>query len=331
MKLCRRCGQPLPSRRSIFCGEMCSAEFWKKKKKNSHCIVCQSSLPNGRGTYCSDQCMETATYTYKKSNHACVVCASPLPKKRWRFCSGKCQRKFFTAKQVLRNRKPKQNRNCDVCGSEFSILGSSNKKYCSRRCRQDNAGRTRKNNYRSTKVELTCHVCSADFVGFRNQKYCSKRCLRKSPGNLRRKIRRRVIVKNRYATDPEYRKKILLRTKQYAKTNPIIRIRASLRIRTRKMLTRNVRGISALVGCNSATLRTWLESQFKPGMGWDNYGTVWVIDHKIPLASFDLDNAAHRKVACHYTNLQPLTKKENQQKGASITDPQLHLMVSNIC
>ena len=35
-------------------------------------------------------------------------------------------------------------------------------------------------------------------------------------------------------------------------------------------------------GCDMATFRAHLESQFKEGMLWDNYGD-WHIDHRVPL------------------------------------------------
>ena len=55
-------------------------------------------------------------------------------------------------------------------------------------------------------------------------------------------------------------------------------------------------------------LRAHLESQFKDGMSWDNYGD-WNIDHRVPLRykldgkTPTLEEVAQRP---HYTNTQPL-------------------------
>jgi hypothetical protein len=49
-------------------------------------------------------------------------------------------------------------------------------------------------------------------------------------------------------------------------------------------------------------------------MNWDNYGS-WHIDHKKPLAAFDLTKVEQFRQAVHYTNLQPLWRIDNLRKG----------------
>lgn len=71
-----------------------------------------------------------------------------------------------------------------------------------------------------------------------------------------------------------------------------------------------------LLGCSVPELKKHLESQFQPGMTWDNYGrTGWHIDHIKPLSSFDLTDLEQLTEACKYTNLQPLWAKDNIQKS----------------
>lgn len=62
-------------------------------------------------------------------------------------------------------------------------------------------------------------------------------------------------------------------------------------------------------------LRIHLESKFKPGMSWKNYGPVWHIDHIKPCAKFDLTDPAQQRECFHWTNLQPLFALENLQKS----------------
>ena len=70
------------------------------------------------------------------------------------------------------------------------------------------------------------------------------------------------------------------------------------------------------LGCNIEKFREHIESQFKEGMSWDNYGK-WHIDHKIPIAykqdgiSPTIEEIAKR---LHYTNTQPLWADENISK-----------------
>ena len=44
------------------------------------------------------------------------------------------------------------------------------------------------------------------------------------------------------------------------------------------------------LGCTIQEYKEYLEPKFTPEMNWDNYGTVWNIDHTIPINIFDLKN-----------------------------------------
>lgn len=72
-----------------------------------------------------------------------------------------------------------------------------------------------------------------------------------------------------------------------------------------------------LIGCSLDQLRAHLQSQFQPGMAWNNYGQKgWHIDHIRPCASFDLTDPEQQRQCFDYTNLQPLWEHENCSKGA---------------
>lgn len=59
-------------------------------------------------------------------------------------------------------------------------------------------------------------------------------------------------------------------------------------------------------------------------MTWKNWSpTGWHIDHKIPLAFFDLTDRKQLLKACHYTNLQPLWSNENIRKGDKLIPTQV--------
>jgi hypothetical protein len=73
-----------------------------------------------------------------------------------------------------------------------------------------------------------------------------------------------------------------------------------------------------LLGCTVEQWRAHIESLFKPGMTWENYGTVWHIDHVEPLAAFDLSDPEEQKKAFSWMNTQPLWAEENLRKGASL-------------
>lgn len=94
------------------------------------------------------------------------------------------------------------------------------------------------------------------------------------------------------------------------------RIAANLRHRLWAALKKSRKKGSAIkdLGCSIQDLKYYLESRFKPGMSWDNYGQ-WHIDHIKPLSSFDLTNREQLKEACNYKNLQPLWAKDNLRKS----------------
>ncbi len=73
-----------------------------------------------------------------------------------------------------------------------------------------------------------------------------------------------------------------------------------------------------LIGCSIEALKVHLESQFTPEMSWENYGTYWEVDHKFPLARFDLTNPVQQKLAFHFENLQPLEAIANRKKSDKV-------------
>ena len=103
------------------------------------------------------------------------------------------------------------------------------------------------------------------------------------------------------------------------KTDIDYKLRLNLRRRMGKLL-RGWKSGSAVrdLGCTVPELRKHLESKFKEGMSWDNYGKGWHIDHIVPLVSFNLKDREQFLKACHYTNLQPLWAQENLIKSGKI-------------
>jgi hypothetical protein len=71
---------------------------------------------------------------------------------------------------------------------------------------------------------------------------------------------------------------------------------------------------SVILGCEWETLKLHVESLFKLGMSWDNYGE-WQIDHIVPC--FTANNEDELIRLNHYTNLQPLWKSEHLIKTLS--------------
>lgn len=130
------------------------------------------------------------------------------------------------------------------------------------------------------------------------------------------------------ARNPERRKKYLSNWKaEKRSSDPIYRMIESFRARLCLIAKGKESKTKDLIGCEVNQFKKHIESQFKRGMTWENYGTIWHVDHILPVSSFDHNNPKHVAQCWHWTNLRPLAAKKNLEKGASITQPQMSLML----
>lgn len=99
------------------------------------------------------------------------------------------------------------------------------------------------------------------------------------------------------------------------RNDPNYIISQRLRIKIRRSLAENSSKHLKQFGYTVEELRSHLESLFEGDMTWDNYGE-WHIDHKKPCAKFNLQCLGQQRECFHYSNLQPLWKRENILKGS---------------
>lgn len=123
-------------------------------------------------------------------------------------------------------------------------------------------------------------------------------------------------LKNKFRLNTAEKEKKKIRRKK----DPQMRIKESLRARLGHAVRGRIKAGSAIkdLGCTVEELRLHLESQFRDGMDWNNYGNksgMWSIDHILPISKFDLTDRNQFLKVCHYTNLQPLWVEENLLKG----------------
>jgi len=119
-------------------------------------------------------------------------------------------------------------------------------------------------------------------------------------------------------TSERHRKYMLTRRRK----DPAFKLTMNLRSRVYRLLRKKSKSTYTLrlLGCSLGELMAHLESKFSDDMTWDNYGTLWHVDHIIPLASFDLTKPEHLRAACHWTNLQPLGAEENLKKQHKVSE-----------
>lgn len=105
--------------------------------------------------------------------------------------------------------------------------------------------------------------------------------------------------------------------------DPRVRLARRLRGRVRNALKAG--SAVADLGCTISELKARFETMFYPhpitgeAMTWENHGPDgWHIDHRRPLADFDLTDRTQFLQAAHFTNLQPLWAVQNWNKGATV-------------
>lgn len=118
--------------------------------------------------------------------------------------------------------------------------------------------------------------------------------------------------KNKRATDPEYR---LIRNLRSLIGQSFSRALSGKLKRSKKSID--------LLGCDFEFFSSYIESQLKEGMTFENYGE-WELDHIKPMSS--AKNLIEAEELNHYTNFQPLWKYENRTKSAKIEEVQLRLL-----
>lgn len=122
-----------------------------------------------------------------------------------------------------------------------------------------------------------------------------------------------------YSHNPE---KVIQSNLRYTSSRKKVDVEYSLAIRLRqrlnKALRRHSKSGSAVqdLGCSVKEFKVYLESQFREGMSWGNYGRDgWHIDHIVPLSKFSLNDRQDLLKAVHYSNLQPMWAADNIKKS----------------
>lgn len=333
---------------SRVCSDECKREIRKtaytkynkkrtEEKRITHkdCVCCgkKFELKSNSQRYCSEQCKWDAG-----------VLVNPLPKERkcecckksfspsvhnQVYCSKKCQYKVWDDLRIekLKN-SPHRKKKCIWCSKSFIITGGNNQ-YCSKKCKEeverekkreyneknkDKIGNYNTKYYHENKVlkgsyaeEKGCIECGLIFIAINGrQVFCCDECKYKNQYKRRKK---RGGIKY----DGEYFRKY---HKERRDNDPQFNLIGRIRHRTRQAIKRG--GFTKrsktyeMLGCDWETLKGHIENQFIDGMSWDNMED-WDLDHIYPLSWCSTINEL--EIYAHYSNLQPLWRKDNQDKS----------------
>jgi len=226
---------------------------------------------------------------------------------------------------------------CNKCKIEKPLSefhkNSSNKdglSYTCKECRR----LIRKSNYAENKTEILKQNKKYQMTHkaerkSNNKKYYQKHKEAKKKYDIRYRITHQEEIKSRMAKYFQANKeKLYLCHRNLLNNNISHKIAQNIRSRLYMALNHKVKSQSTLklLGCSIKFLKKYLESKFKPGMAWENYGRgfngkgkqEWHIDHIKPCCKFDLSKKEEKQKCFHYTNLQPLWAEENIKKGGRI-------------
>ena len=125
------------------------------------------------------------------------------------------------------------------------------------------------------------------------------------------KIHKSKSSRKRLINDPKYRLKNNIRR--------LIRLSISKGFYSKKSYT------SEILGIDYEGFYKHIENQFTDGMSWDNK-RLWELDHKVPVSLGKTEDDIIR--LNHYTNFQPLWRKDNSIKSNKIL-PEFEHMVKD--
>lgn len=131
-----------------------------------------------------------------------------------------------------------------------------------------------------------------------------------------------LIYKRKYCKTEKYRATRRISTNKRRRSDPRFRLDANMCNAIRDALSGRKKGRKwiLLVGYTLQDLILHLEKQFDQYMTWDNYGSYWHVDHKIPRNFYKYITAEEPsfKECWSLSNLQPLEAKENIRKSNKI-------------
>ncbi len=206
--------------------------------------------------------------------------------------------------------------NCNILksNSQYRLYSNGNTGTICKACLNEQ-DKLRKQILRDKKSQVLtlCEICDKEKPLFQFTKlkkfYKRKICFECYPGFL--KQQKNEWCKNEHNTNMNYR------------------LKKSLAARLRNVLDKKQTTMD-YIGCNIQYLREWFEYNFTDEMSWDNYGTYWSIVHIIPVNKFDLTDENEKFKCWNWSNMMPLSIKENSSKKQCINLSQVENIINKL-
>lgn len=221
---------------------------------------------------------------------------------------------------------------CRECtGGRFNLKPSAENYYVCRTCYKEfplNSIYFRKDRNMRSGFKAHCRQCMSNGkvkIPLQEGNYRCKKCGKEYPytleyflpnGKNKKLTSPCKFCRHDYNSNPEVRAKLNKIQKEKIKNSVGLKVMRSFRSRVHKALKRNVkyRKSFILLGCSIEFYKEYLNNLMSKEMNWENYGKLWDIDHIIPCSYFNLDTESEQLKCFHYTNTQPMFKKDNIAK-----------------
>jgi hypothetical protein len=155
--------------------------------------------------------------------------------------------------------------------------------------------------FKSSKICEHCSSYNKEYSKKNKERFKEKNNLRSKEWQKRNRDKTREYEKKQYYSNPNFRLSKVIR----AIIKP--RINKNSKNKTFEML-----------GYSVEILRKHLENQFTKEFNWNTYGTLWNMEHIIPLSLYDLSNLEEFKKCWSLRNLRVFSRKDNQMKWKNL-------------
>ena len=115
-----------------------------------------------------------------------------------------------------------------------------------------------------------------------------------------------------------------LKCKDCERDEPIEKFKRNIRTRIYNCLRykNKTKHSTEYLGCSSENYFKWIFN-YNDNCNLKNYGSIWHIDHVIPISKFDLENEDQVLLAFNWRNTMPLSCEENLTKNNKIIKSQV--------
>lgn len=210
-------------------------------------------------------------------------------------------------------------KDCNVCGQTKSIsMFIKNRNIC-KNCNNNK----RQEKYNSDEEHRQTLILMAS--NFKKRKRIEKNKITEleiGVGNIKCKYCLNIKPKNKF-------RKNRRKCKDCERDEPISKIIRNVRSRISYAIKKDKHTIEYL-GCSCHEYFNWITS-YNDTYNYDNHGTIWHIDHVIPVSKFNLSDENEQMIAFNWRNTMPLTIYDNLSKNNRIIQSQIeqhleHLM-----